>query len=301
MLGVDDGASSNNLSIAELVAAGREQLANCSDSAKLDAQVLLSFVLDKPTSYLLAWPEKLVSAEIVERFIELVERRLQGEPIAYIVGEREFWSLPLKVSPATLIPRPDTEVLVELVLDHYSVKSSAHSNLRCLDLGTGTGAIALALASEQPNWRVEAIDFNPDAVLLAQSNAKNLAIANVEIYQSDWFSAVNSAKVFDVIVSNPPYIDQDDPHLSQGDVVFEPNSALVAADNGLADIRHIATQAKSYLIAGGRLYIEHGYQQGLRSKRYFNLSLVITMWSPPKIMAVMIALVMVLVLKFYLA
>ena len=110
---------------------------------------------------------------------------------------------------------------------------------------------------------VEAIDFNPDAVLLAQSNAKNLAIANVEIYQSDWFSAVNSAKVFDVIVSNPPYIDQDDPHLSQGDVVFEPNSALVAAANGLADIRHIATQAKSYLTAGGRLYIEHGYQQGL--------------------------------------
>ena len=139
-LGVDGGAS-NNLSIAELVAAGREQFANCSDSAKLDAQVLLSFVLDKPTSYLLAWPEKLVSAEIVERFIELVERRLQGEPIAYIVGEREFWSLPLKVSPATLIPRPDTEILVELVLDHYSVKSSGHSNLphlpnlRCLRLG----------------------------------------------------------------------------------------------------------------------------------------------------------------------
>lgn len=261
MLGVDDGASSN-LSIAELVAAGIGQLANCSDSAKLDAQVLLSFVLDKPTSYLLAWPEKSVSAEIVERFIELVERRLQGEPIAYIVGEREFWSLPLKVSPATLIPRPDTEILVELVLDHYSVKSSAHSNLRCLDLGTGTGAIALALASEQPNWQVEAIDFNPDAVLLAQTNAKNLAIGNVDIYQSDWFSAVNPAKVFDVIVSNPPYIDQDDPHLSQGDVVFEPSSALVAADNGLADIRHIATQAKSYLVAGGRLYIEHGYQQG---------------------------------------
>lgn len=258
MLGVDDGASSNNLSIAELVAAGREQLANCSDSAKLDAQVLLSFVLDKPTSYLLAWPEKSVSVEIVERFIELVERRLQGEPIAYIIGEREFWSLPLKVSPATLIPRPDTEILVELVLDHYLVQS----NLRCLDLGTGTGAIALALASEQPNWQVEAIDFNPDAVLLAQTNAKNLAIGNVDIYQSDWFSAVSSTKEFDVIVSNPPYIDQDDPHLSQGDVVFEPNSALVAADNGLADIRHIATQAKSYFIAGGRLYIEHGYQQG---------------------------------------
>ena len=129
-------------------------------------------------------------------------------------------------------------------------------------MGTGTGAIALALASEQPNWQVEAIDFNPDAVLLAKTNAKNLAIGNVDIYQSDWFSAVNPAKEFDVIVSNPPYIDQDDPHLSQGDVVFEPNSALVAADNGLADIRHIATQAKSYLTAVGRLYIEHGYQQG---------------------------------------
>ena len=249
--------SLKNATIVNLVAYGQEQLVSCSDSAKLDAQILLAFVLDKELSYLLTWPEKALTKQDKQQYLALLDRRISGEPIAYIVGVKEFWSLPFIVSPATLIPRPDTEILVELVLEQFADFDTLH----CLDLGTGTGAIALALASEQPNWQIDAIDFSLDAVKLAQQTAKKLQLSHVNIFQSDWFSALNERK-FDVIVSNPPYIDKLDENLSQGDVRFEPESALVADEHGLGDIKHIAQQALKYLNSQGSLFFEHGFEQG---------------------------------------
>ncbi|ALO35383.1 protein-(glutamine-N5) methyltransferase, release factor-specific [Colwellia sp. MT41] len=247
----------NNSTIADWIAYGREQLVCFSDSAKLDTQILLAFVLHKERSYLLTWPERELVKQDEQHYLALLKRRMSGEPIAYIIGVKEFWSLVFRVSPATLIPRPDTEILVELVLDNFGEVKSLH----CLDLGTGTGAIALALASEQPNWKIDAIDFNIEAVKLAKQNAEDLHLTQVNIFQSNWFSAVNERK-FDVIVSNPPYIDALDENLSQGDVRFEPKSALVANEQGLGDIKHIAQQALNFLKAQGALFFEHGYQQG---------------------------------------
>jgi len=249
--------SLKHATIVNLVAYGQEQLVSCSDSAKLDAQILLAFVLDKELRYLLTWPEKVLAKQDKHQYLALLDRRISGEPIAYIVGVKEFWSLPFLVSPATLIPRPDTEVLVELVLEQFADFDTLH----CLDLGTGTGAIALALASEQPNWHIDAIDFSLDAVKLAQQNAEKLQLSHVNIFQSDWFSALNECK-FDVIVSNPPYIDKLDENLSLGDVRFEPESALVADEHGLGDIKHIAQQALKYLNNQGSLFFEHGFEQG---------------------------------------
>ena len=243
--------------IAGCIVFGQKQLTSSSDSAKLDAQILLGFVLNKDRTYLLTWPEKEITKQMLQAFLVLLQRRIVGEPIAYIVGVQEFWSLPFRVSTATLIPRPDTEVLVELVLEHFAEQDTLH----CLDLGTGTGAIALALASEQPSWQIDAVDFNIDAVKLAQQNAADLQLKQVNIFHSDWFSAVNSRK-FDVIVSNPPYIDRLDENLKQGDVRFEPDSALVAGENGLGDIRHIAQQAQNHLNVQGAIFFEHGFDQG---------------------------------------
>jgi release factor glutamine methyltransferase len=229
-----------------------------SDSAKLDAQLLLAYVLNKPLSYLLTWPEQQLIENTINEFSILLAKRIKGEPIAYLVGEKEFWSLPLKVSPATLIPRADTEILVEQVLHDFADKKGP---VTCLDLGTGTGAIALAIASEKQHWHIEAVDFSHEAVALAQDNAKQLSLPQVSIYQSDWFSNISPDTQFDVIVSNPPYIDETDLHLSKGDVRFEPKSALVASNQGLADIQKIAEQARTYLKPNGVLYFEHGYQQ----------------------------------------
>lgn len=250
-------------SLANLINQGYSLLKESSDSAKLDVEILLCFVLNKERSYLLTWPDKLLNNEQLLEFLPLLLRRIQGEPIAYITGVKEFWSLPLAVSHSTLIPRPDTETLVELVLEQYVDKS----NIRCLDLGTGTGAIALALASEQPTWQIDAIDFNADAVVLAQRNAQNLNLAQVNIFQSDWFAQLDIDKKFDVIVSNPPYIDSEDENLSQGDVRFEPKSALIAKEQGLADIKHIAAVARNFLISSGALFFEHGFDQGVAVRR----------------------------------
>jgi len=253
--------SNENTTLVSWVAHGQELLSSCSDSAKLDAQILLTFVLGKERSYLLTWPERVLDKSDEQQYLTLLNRRLIGEPIAYIVGVKEFWSLLLKVSTATLIPRPDTEILVELVLDNFAEVNKLH----CLDLGTGTGAIALALASEKPSWKIDAIDFSLDAVKLAQQNAQDLGLTQVDIFQSDWFSAVSTDndKKLDVIVSNPPYIDILDENLSQGDVRFEPKSALVANEQGLADIRHIAKEALKYLSDQGSIFFEHGFEQGV--------------------------------------
>ena len=176
--------------------------------------------------------------------------------MAHLVGEREFWSLPLYVSAATLIPRPDTECLVEQALARLPAAAS-----RILDLGTGTGAIGLALACERPDCDVTAVDVMPDAVTLAQRNVARLGLTNVTVLQSSWFSALET-RSFEMIVSNPPYIDEHDPHLAQGDVRFEPLTALVAANAGLADLDHIVTTSRQHLLPGGWLLVEHGWTQG---------------------------------------
>ena len=227
-----------------------------SESPRRDAEILLEHVTGKGRTYILAFGETHLTDEQREQLDALLARRRAGEPVAHLTGVREFWSLPLFVSPATLIPRPDTECLVEQALTRLPERPC-----RILDLGTGTGAIALALASERPDCDVTAVDRMPDAVALAKRNAQHLAIKNIHILQSDWFSALDEQQ-FAMIVSNPPYIDEQDPHLQQGDVRFEPLSALVAADSGMADIVHIIEQSRNALASGGFLLLEHGWQQG---------------------------------------
>lgn len=229
---------------------------SASESPKRDAEILLEFVTGKARTYLLAFGETQLSAEQEAQLATLLARRKTGEPVAHLVGEREFWSLPLYVSPATLIPRPDTECLVEQALSRLPAQAC-----RILDLGTGTGAIALALASERPDCEVTAVDVMPEAVALAQRNVARLGFPNVTILQSSWFSALDN-RTFGMIVSNPPYIDEHDPHLTQGDVRFEPLTALVAANEGLADIVHIVTTSRQHLLPGGWLLVEHGWTQG---------------------------------------
>lgn len=235
-----------------------------SESPRRDAEILLEHVTGKARTYILAFGETLLTAEQEAQLAELLVRRKRGEPVAHLTGEREFWSLPLYVSAATLIPRPDTECLVEQALARLP-----ESACRILDLGTGTGAIALALASERPDCQVTAVDVMPDAVALAQRNLARLGFSNVQILQSSWFSAIASQQ-FDMIVSNPPYIDEQDPHLSQGDVRFEPLTALVAANEGLADIEHIITTARDHLVSGGWLLLEHGWTQGAAVRALFS-------------------------------
>lgn len=227
-----------------------------SESPKRDAEILLEYVTGKARTYLLAFGETELTAEQEAQLAALLARRKTGEPVAHLVGEREFWSLPLFISAATLIPRPDTECLVEQALARLPAEAC-----RILDLGTGTGAIALALATERPDSAVTAVDVMPDAVALAQRNVERLGVANVTVLQSSWFSALEK-QTFGMIVSNPPYIDEQDPHLAQGDVRFEPLTALVAANAGLADLDHIVTTSRQHLRPGGWLLVEHGWTQG---------------------------------------
>ncbi|EKS6730180.1 peptide chain release factor N(5)-glutamine methyltransferase [Enterobacter mori] len=227
-----------------------------SESPKRDAEILLEHVTGKSRTYLLAFGETLLTAEQEAQLAALLARRKTGEPVAHLVGEREFWSLPLFVSAATLIPRPDTECLVEQALARLPTAACS-----ILDLGTGTGAIALALATERPDCTVTAVDVMPDAVTLAQRNVERLGLGNVTVLQSSWFTALEN-RLFALIVSNPPYIDEHDPHLAQGDVRFEPLTALVAANEGLADLDHIVTTSRQHLLPGGWLLVEHGWTQG---------------------------------------
>lgn len=243
------------LPIAEVLARHRE-LSAVSDTTALDTQLLLCECLSKPQSYLRTWPEKPLSSEQLAAFERMFQRRKAGEPIAYILGRQGFWSLDLQVDSSTLIPRPDTELLVELALEKLPSKPAT-----ILDLGTGTGAIALALASENAQWQILACEKQPEAVALARRNAQRLGLERVKFIESNWFSNLPLQR-FDLIVSNPPYIDPVDPHLNQGDVRFEPQTALVADDKGLADIKTIIIQAKKYLADGGWLMLEHGYDQG---------------------------------------
>jgi release factor glutamine methyltransferase len=227
------------------------------DTARLDAEVLLAHALGKTRSHLHAWPEKHLSAEQQAQFQRLLQARIRGEPVAYLTGQREFWSLPLAVTPATLIPRPETETLVALVLEVIPADSSA----LIADLGTGSGAIALAIAHERPRCRLLATDISPAALATAAANARRLDIDNIEFLAGDWCAPL-AGRQCDLIVSNPPYIRDSDPHLRNGDVRFEPRSALAAGAEGMDDLTKITHCAGHLLNTGGWLIMEHGYDQG---------------------------------------
>lgn len=224
--------------------------------ARSEVQLLLQQALGVNRAYLLAHPEQVPDAGQQIIYAELLKRRLGGEPIAYLLGRREFFGLNLKVSPATLIPRPETELLVELALAHIPLQG------RVLDLGTGSGAIALAIAHVRQDAQVTAVDASVAALEVARQNARELGIVNVRCMHSDWFDAL-AREQFDLIVSNPPYIAIGDPHLTQGDLRFEPGSALASGVDGLDDIRRIIADAAAHLNAGGQLLLEHGYDQAV--------------------------------------
>ncbi|MHC3498331.1 peptide chain release factor N(5)-glutamine methyltransferase (plasmid) [Pseudomonas amygdali pv. morsprunorum] len=228
-----------------------------SPTARLDIELLLAAALGKPRSFLHTWPERIVSTEAALAFAGYLQRQRTGEPVAYILGQQGFWKLDLEVAPHTLIPRPETEMLVEAALE----LAPAFAPAKVLDLGTGTGAIALALANERQQWKVTAVDRVPEAVALAERNRQRLQLDNAQVLNSHWFSALEGQQ-FDLIISNPPYIADADPHLSAGDVRFEPSSALTAGSDGLDDLRTIIADAPVHLSADGWLLLEHGYDQG---------------------------------------
>lgn len=224
-------------------------------TARIEVRSLLQAVLQVDRAWLIAHDNEMVAPEQQIRFDAWFDRRLAGEPLAYILGEREFYGLNFKVTPATLIPRSDTELLVELALQRRP--------MGVLDLGTGSGAIALSIAHGRPQARVTAVDASAAALAVAQENVVRLGLANVMLIRSDWFAAL-IGRTFDLIVSNPPYIVADDPHLVRGDLPFEPASALVSGTDGLDDIRRIVAAAPQYLQPGGELLLEHGYDQAAR-------------------------------------
>lgn len=256
-------ADISGYSIEQLVKLAADGLFGLSDSPKLDAELLLSHSLDCSRSYLYTWPEKIIPTEKVVVFRELLQFRQKGYPIAHLLGYREFWGLTLKVTQDTLIPRPDTEVLVETALQ---LNPNAK---QILDMGTGSGAIALALKSELPNTHITAIDFSAAALEVAKQNSQTLNLT-IDFMQSNWFERLPAGKQFDLIVSNPPYIEDQDEHLQQGDIRFEPISALTSGTDGLEAITQIVTKAPDFLQKHGWLVIEHGYNQALAVQQIFS-------------------------------
>ncbi|WP_416224062.1 peptide chain release factor N(5)-glutamine methyltransferase [Thiohalophilus sp.] len=246
-----------SLTVSELLGAAHRRLQAVSDSARLDSELLLAHVLQQSRTWLHTWPEKPVDEAQQQTFEHLLQRRLAGEPIAHILGEQDFWSLRLTVSSATLIPRPDTERLVELALERIP----AEADWTIADLGTGSGAIALALATERPRCHVIATEQSTEALDVARVNAARHRLNNVQFIHGDWLADLPTAQRFEMIVSNPPYICEADPHLSRGDVRFEPRGALAAGADGLAAIRQIIRQSTARLMPGGWLLLEHGYDQ----------------------------------------
>jgi release factor glutamine methyltransferase len=229
------------------------------DDGRLDAELLLAHALGTSRARLYAWPEHEPDAAQHAAFERLVDARVRGEPIAYLTGRREFWSIDLAVTPDVLIPRHETELLVELAL----ARIARDRECRVADLGTGSGAIALAIARERPLARVTATDASAAALDVARANAKRLGIGNVAFAAGDWFAALGDAR-FDVVVSNPPYIASSDAHLGEGDLRFEPRSALASGADGLDAICRIVADAPAHLAAGGALLMEHGFDQSMR-------------------------------------
>ncbi|MCG6869027.1 MAG: peptide chain release factor N(5)-glutamine methyltransferase [Gammaproteobacteria bacterium] len=239
--------------LGDLLREASRILEQCSGSARLDAELLLSEAAGGDRTLLYAHSDRIPTAAQRERFEQLILRRRRGEPIAYLLGRREFWSLTLAVGPGVLIPRPETELLVERTLAR-----EPGGRARVLDLGTGSGAIALALAIERPDWKITATDVDAETLRTANDNMKRLGAINVNLKQGDWFGAVAGER-FDLVVGNPPYVEAGDPHLES--LKYEPRQALVSGGDGLRDIRRIVSQAPDYL-AGGWLLLEHGATQG---------------------------------------
>ena len=238
--------------IASALQASSTYLQNFSSTPRLDVELLLTYALDRPRSYLYAYTESTLTAETQDFLVELIERRANGEPIAYILGQKEFYALEFSVTRDTLIPRPETEHLVDWVLANLGTQAMI------ADLGTGSGAIAITLAHQRPHWQVHATDASMAALTVAIQNAERYHLHNIEFYLGDWYQALPK-KNYTAIISNPPYIAADDPHLAN--LKFEPHQALCAAEQGLAAFKQIIAQAKSYLKTGGNLVLEHGYQQ----------------------------------------
>lgn len=236
--------------------AAARRLRDISSTATLDAELLLAHVLGRQRSFLRAWPQRELPPGTHEAFSALIERRAGGEPVAYLIGRREFWSLNLRVTPDTLIPRPETELLVELALSFIAPGTAA----RVADLGTGCGAIALAIARERPRCTVIATDVCVQALDVAAANARALAIGNVTFRRGDWVAALEGEQL-DLICSNPPYLRSDDPHLRSDSLPYEPMDALVAGPTGLEAIAALIAGARAHLIPGGRLLLEHGFDQ----------------------------------------
>ena len=247
----------DTLSIRDLLEQATHEISG--STARLDAEILLAHVLNRPRSHLLAWPDNTPAHAQQIRFRELVTRRVAGEPVAYLTGEREFWSLPVSVTADTLIPRPETETLVAVALDLLAVDR----HLAVADLGTGSGAIALAIAHERPACRILASDISAATLTVAARNARNLGLHNIEFVEGSWCSALVDRQ-FNLIVSNPPYVADHDRHLETGDVRFEPRTALAAGPEGMDDIARIAECAPDHLAQDGWLLLEHGHDQGER-------------------------------------
>ncbi len=240
----------------QLISEATHRLLAHSDSALLDAEVLLSHTIQQSRSWIMAYQDEPVTEEHIAKFQALVDRREAGEPIAYLTGEREFWSQTLAITPDVLIPRPETEILVETALEFCP----DNDDITLADLGTGSGAIAIALASERPKAQITAVDQSSAALKVAIKNAQYNNIKNIDFRHGSWFTPLQGLR-FDFIVSNPPYIADKDHHLSQGDVRFEPQSALSSGHDGLQDIYIIIEQAPDFLQTGGYLLLEHGFQQ----------------------------------------
>lgn len=242
------------------------QLQAMSPSARADAEILLAHCLQQPRTWLFTWPEHPLDASNAQTFADLLTHRLQGTPVAYLTGHRAFWTLDLRVTADTLIPRPETELLVETALQLLDTLpeptgvDAVQPYSTVLDLGTGTGAIALAIASERPDLYLTACDVSASTLAIAKANAQYHGISNVEFLLSDWFADLPPHR-YCMMVANPPYLAAQDPHLQQGDLRFEPHRALASGVDGLSAIRHIVKQAPRWLEPGGWLLLEHGYDQ----------------------------------------
>ncbi len=240
------------------------QLSDTSDTPRIDAEVLMQHMLQRPLAWLIAYGGTVATADHIKEYAVLVEARREGKPIAYLTGHKEFWSLDLAVNSAVLVPRADTETLIE-----HALKLVEHvESPKLLDLGTGSGAIALALAKERPDAEILAVDISPAALEVAMQNADRHALNNVRFKLSQWYQNIGAAH-FDMIVANPPYVAAEDPHLDQGDLPFEPDLALIADEAGFADLRHIVKYAPDFLSKNGALVVEHGYEQGQFVAQFF--------------------------------
>ena len=242
--------------LKQLMADGEKALTD-SDSARLDAELLLAHVIKQTRTWLYTWPDHIPVIAEQNLYLELLRRRQSGVPIAYLTGKQAFWKIELNITEDVLIPRPETELLIEITLE----KLAGIKQARVADLGTGSGAIALALANENPDWEITASDISAQAIDLAMQNAEMLETGNVNFQVGNWLEALPDIS-FHAIVSNPPYIETGDPHLEQGDVRFEPEQALSSGADGLADIRKIVAQSPQHLESKGWLLLEHGYKQG---------------------------------------